>query len=119
WSWAPFDALKFLPRLRSGRLILAPARWRLDASDLATLQGVSADEAFVAVARLRAARGLPRFVLLADFDNELTVDLDNALSVDAFVHVVRRRDSVVLIEALVAADTLCVAGPEGRFAHEL
>lgn len=34
FSWGPAECLPFLPRLRSGRTVLAPARWRIPAGSL-------------------------------------------------------------------------------------
>jgi thiopeptide-type bacteriocin biosynthesis protein len=58
-------------------------------------------------------------MVLADGDNTLPVDLDNALSVEAFVQAVKDRDEAALEELFPAPDQLCAAGPEGRFVHEL
>src|SRR5262249_16643575 len=52
----------------------------------------------------------------ADGDNELPIDLDNALSVDTFVHLVRERPEFALTE-IVAGEP--ARGPEGRFVHEI
>ncbi len=46
-------------------------------------------------------------------------DLDNVLSVESFVQLVRERPAVVLEEFFPAPDELCATGPEGRYAHEL
>src|SRR5690606_28834154 len=46
-------------------------------------------------------------------------DLDNVLSVESFVHLVKGRDEASLEELAPGADELCVEGPEGRFCHEL
>ncbi|MCA9677538.1 MAG: lantibiotic dehydratase family protein, partial [Myxococcales bacterium] len=82
WSWGPLADAPFLPRVRRGRVVLERARWRLDADELAApAEGAEAggDAAVAAVQALRDARRLPRHVVLADADNELWVDLDDAL----------------------------------------
>jgi thiopeptide-type bacteriocin biosynthesis protein len=119
WSWEPFDRVKFLPRVVLGRVILSPARWSLGPAELERLRAAPGDACFRAVARLREALGLPRLVAFVESDNELPVDLENVLSVEAFVHHVRRKDAVQLVELLATSRSLCVSGPEGRFAHEL
>jgi thiopeptide-type bacteriocin biosynthesis protein len=58
-------------------------------------------------------------VVLQEGDNSLPVDLENALSVDAFVHVLKRGAQATLVELYPAPDRLCVSGPEGHFYHEL
>jgi hypothetical protein len=120
WSWGPFDRAPFVPRLVSGRLVLARACWNLSAAELRPL--VAADGGamqFAAVQALRAARRLPRYVAVADGDNELAIDLDNVLSVEAFLHLVKGRDAARLVELFPGPDELCVVGPEGRYTSEL
>lgn len=147
WSWGPLAASRFLPRVRHGRVVLSRARWLLDNHDLAPLAATAAvgrrgprsdappdvrpidrDAATFqrregAVAGLRAARGLPRHVLLAEADRELWLDLDEPFGADALVQAgidaIRSRRNIVLIEPAFGLDELCVTGPEGRFSHEL
>ena len=119
WSWAPFDRAQFLPRLTSGRVILSPARWHVCSEDLESLAKARNNDRFQRAQALRQDFGLPRFVALADSDNTLPVDFENALSIDAFAHLVKDRTSATLIELSPPPDALCAHGPEGRFAHEL
>ncbi|MCC6995144.1 MAG: lantibiotic dehydratase [Deltaproteobacteria bacterium] len=118
WSWGEFDGAPFLPRVRHGRVILALARWTV-VDGLAELVAGSAEERFRRVRTWRAQHGLPRFVMLADLDNMLPVDFDNILSVDAFVHLVKRRPFIQLVERHPPPEQLCVRGPEGAFVHEI
>ena len=77
WHWGGMEAAGFLPRVRHGRLILSPARWlitKVEAEPLRRLRGVAL---YRAAQALRAARGLPRWVMLAEEDNELPLDLEN------------------------------------------
>lgn len=119
WRWEPLTAFSFLPRLRSGRTVLSRARWLVTRRDLEGLAAGTGAQRFREVQRWRAGRGLPRFVALADGDNELPVDLDNVLSIDSFLDVARRRPSSSLLELFPAPGELCAHGPEGRFVQEL
>jgi lantibiotic biosynthesis protein len=74
---------------------------------------------FAAVQQVRERLRLPRYVVLADGDNELLVDLDNVLSLEALAHEVRGRDFAPLVELVPAPDQLCASGPEGPFAHQV
>ncbi len=114
WDWGPLDALPFLPRVSSGRTVLARARWNLDRRDLERLS--DHPEAFREWCH---EAGLPRWTLLADGDTELVTDLDNALSVEALLHHLRRREQATLVEMFPSPDELCAYGPEGRFTHEI
>ena len=64
-------------------------------------------------------RRVPRFVSLADSDNELPTDLDNILAVDALVQAARRPRHAELVELFPGPDEHCVHGPEGAFVHEV
>jgi len=119
WHWGPLDALAFLPRVRSGRIVFSRARWKLFRDDLAALASGSSADRFAAAQRLRAERRLPRQVVLADGDNELLVDFDNVLSVEAWLDVLEQRQEATLIELFPRPEDLCARGPEGRFVNEV
>jgi hypothetical protein len=95
--------------------VLSRARWLVSRPEIKQL----ADRPFAAVQHLRSTRRLPRYVVLADGDNELVVDLDNLLSVEAFVHLVKGREEARFEELFPPPDALCVESPEGHFTHEL
>jgi thiopeptide-type bacteriocin biosynthesis protein len=118
WDWGPLARAPFLPRVRSGRVVLSRARWLLVGRELRSL-AAGGEETFTAAQRLRTDHGLPRLVVLVDGDNTLAVDLDNVLSVEMFAHLVGRRDEVVLEEVLPRFEELPVEGLEGHFVAEL
>jgi lantibiotic biosynthesis protein len=119
WDWGELAAAPFLPRVCCGRLVLAPARWRVEKKELAEFAKMKGAERFRAVQTLRGQFKLPRLIALADGDNRLPVDLDNVLSVDSFVQLIKDREAATLIELFPGPDELCAAGPEGLFVHEL
>jgi thiopeptide-type bacteriocin biosynthesis protein len=119
FQWGPLDSLDFLPRVRCGKVILAPARWQVSREEIDSLGQVEGYRRFLLVQELRRRRNLPRWVVLVESDHYLPTDLDNPLSVDAFVHAAKRGLRAKLQELYPAPDRLCVTGPEGRFYHEL
>jgi thiopeptide-type bacteriocin biosynthesis protein len=119
WDWGPLWAAPFLPRVVSGRLVLCLAAWRLGRDELHALGEDRGAARFRAVQTLRSERHLPRWICVADADNELPVDLDNVLSAETFVELVRNRQQATLVELFPGPDELCACGPEGRFVHEL
>ncbi|WP_327586955.1 lantibiotic dehydratase [Nonomuraea sp. NBC_00507] len=77
FSWGATEHLPFLPRVRHGRTVLAPAKWRLHATELpgrAEPWAVWDD----ALTGWRACRRLPRRVHLIQGDRLLPLDLDHA-----------------------------------------
>src|SRR5262249_49138783 len=111
--------LDTLPRVRVGRVVLALARWKLSAQEVKDIVQGDQHLCFLAVQALRQRRELPRWIVLQQADNTLPVDLDNALSVDAFLHVLKRTEAATLVEMYPPPGELCISGPEGRFHHEL
>jgi thiopeptide-type bacteriocin biosynthesis protein len=119
FPWGALESSSFLPRVRFGRLILSRARWLVDRTTIAELSTGSLEDRFRAVQVFRARVRMPRFVLLSDFDLQLPVDLDNPLSVDAFLDEARGHDKSVIVEMLPGPDRLSVSDGTGHFVHEL
>jgi thiopeptide-type bacteriocin biosynthesis protein len=119
WDWGPLRDAPHLPRVGSGRLVLARAAWRVGGDELKALGAARGAARFRAVQGWRAARRLPRWVALADADNELPIDLDNVLAVDTFVELVKGQERATLVELFPGPAHLWAHGPEGRFVQEL
>jgi thiopeptide-type bacteriocin biosynthesis protein len=119
WDWGPLAQLPFLPRVVSGKTVLARARWNVTGDDIAAFRDDNEVRRFAEVQVWRAKHDVPRFVALADGDNELLIDLDNVLCIDALAHQVKDRHVASLIEMFPGPDELCVSGAEGRFVHQM
>lgn len=119
WDWGKLQQERFLPRVTYGRMILSRAQWTADARELKPMLEAVGVERFRRVQAWRKERGLPRFSLLVDDDNELLVDLDNTLSIETFCDLIRKRRSVVLAENVSHEAGLAVHGPGGRYTNEL
>lgn len=120
WQWGPLNDAPFLPRVTYGRVLFAPAQWTVTEAELQRIGAAPGADRYGVVQQWRAARRLPRVVVLADGDNTLPVDLDNALSVDAFAHIVKGRSSVRLQEMWPPPEQLCARDAEGaQYVHEL
>lgn len=119
WDWGSLEEAAVLPRVVAGRLMLALAQWRAAREELQVLVQAQGADRYRAVQIWRARRRLPRWVQLAERDNTLPIDLNNTLSIDAFLDGVKGREQVILLEMFPSPDELCVQGPEGRFVHQL
>jgi len=120
FQWGNLAGEAALPRVVSGRVVLARAQWRWGPAVLAALRKEpGARERFLAIQRLRREQSLPRHLVLPEGDNELPVDLDNALCVEAFWGLVKQRESVILLEDLPDGDNLVATGPDGPYRHQL
>jgi thiopeptide-type bacteriocin biosynthesis protein len=119
WDWGPLREAPFLPRVVYGRLVLARAHWRAGKEELKRLGQTQGPARFNALQSWRVCRKLPRWIVLADADNELPIDLENVLAANTFIELVKSRQQITLIEMFPGPDQLCVRGPEGRFVHEI
>jgi hypothetical protein len=119
WDWGPLSTCPFLPRVVHGRLVLSRAQWYVTKAELRALCELQGAARCRYVREWAAKRGIPRLFVLADYDNELPVDLDNVLSLESFVDLVKGRDEAKLTELFPSADRLVASGPEGSFVHEL
>jgi len=77
FDWGAAAILPFLPRLRSGRVVLSAARWRLAAADMPPGRTTDPASWDAALADWRTRRRAPRRVLLVDGDWRLPLDLDH------------------------------------------
>lgn len=98
FDWGVAAAMPFLPRLRYGRTVLTPARWRLQASELPGRARPRA-EWDTALSEWRAQRGLPRRVLLVEDDRRLFLDLDEGGHRTLLLRHLDRAHQAVLTEA--------------------
>lgn len=119
WSWGPLEGAPFLPRVRHGRVVLARARWLVEIGELPPVTGAFGAGDWSALQEWRERRGIPRFTVLVDGDNELLVDWQNPLLVDSLMALVKKRPRFLLVEMWPAPDGLCAIGPEGRFSSEV
>ncbi len=119
WSWGALENAAFKPRVRAGRLVLSRASWRVTKDELSSFDKATPAARFDAVRTWRRRRCLPRYAVLVDADQELLVDFDNVLSIDAWLDRLGGRTIVELAELYPTPGRLPAHGPEGRFTHEL
>jgi thiopeptide-type bacteriocin biosynthesis protein len=121
WHWGALASAPYLPRVVLGRTVLDRAQWAVSQRELApVVKAVSPARAFRALQQLRAARGLPQWVVIvAQGDNELTVDLDTAAGCEQLAHEARKTGALRLIERFPSFSDLCVEVGDRTFFHEL
>ncbi len=98
FDWGAAAVMPFLPRLRYRRTVLAPARWRLEATELPGRSHPRA-EWDSALTDWRARRRLPRRVYLVEDDRRLFFDLHGAGHRTLLRHHLDRVRVAVLVEA--------------------
>jgi thiopeptide-type bacteriocin biosynthesis protein len=122
FDWGSAAALPVLPRIQVGRIVLCPARWRLDAGLGSQLSLDSSTVFFASLRKWRADWRVPRYVYLSFGDNRLLLDLDNEAQADQLRAELRRlaeNTQLLLEEALPGPEHAWVGGPRGHFITEL
>lgn len=119
WSWGGLENERALPRVSCGSTVLSRAQWRVEAGEFRPIIEAQGEEQYRRARQWKQKRGLPRFCLLMDEDNELLLDLDNPLGIESFCDVVRKREAFTLVENFPGPDQLAVQGPDGRYTSEL
>ena len=109
WDWGSLRSMPFLPRVRAGRVILAPARWRLSGTHAQRLNTLRPESASVGditrfVARLRDELGVPRYVRVGKWDQLLSFDLESPLARRAFIRTLKRGSNRIIREQLATPD---------------
>lgn len=105
FSWGPAARNTYLPRVRAGRIVLAPRRWSF------------AREGFD-LGRERARWRIPRYVYLVDDDRQLLVDLESSVAAALLDDQCAGLPSVTLVEALDVEGGTWVAGTRGTHVAE-
>lgn len=116
FSWGdPYEWAPFLPRVTFEGHTLSLARWRLTKRDTAPVRAAkSVEERWRLVQELRGKLGLPRHVVFSEFaDHTLPIDLDDVLSVEAWLSI--SKDEMLLLEQETQS---AIHGPDGVFHHE-
>lgn len=100
--WGALESSPFLPRVTRGKLVLRGAQWRIPQQERDDLLGWFAQWQ------------VPRYVLLADGDNRLLLDLDNPRCVEEVRAELRANPEAVLHEMLPGPDHTWLSDAEGR-----
>lgn len=103
FSWGSLQTQhSYLPRVTYKNTILHLATWTLSKRDIEPLFDKSGQSLQEAITHFRAAWKLPRYLVLADSDNELMVDLHNELLVQSWLETIKERPVILLKEFLAA-----------------
>ncbi|SFN53187.1 thiopeptide-type bacteriocin biosynthesis domain-containing protein [Chitinophaga sp. YR627] len=120
WQWQlPVEA-PFLPRVRYKDIVLQKSTWLIHSKDHPALQkNASVQLHFQAFSAIKEALKLPRYISIADGDNELFIDLENTSCVHLLVTTLLKREQLTLQEVLQTPEQCWVAGVAGRFTNEI
>ncbi|HTX58241.1 MAG TPA: lantibiotic dehydratase family protein, partial [Verrucomicrobiae bacterium] len=115
FGWGPASTLAYLPRVRSGNLVLATRQWRLRMKEL----GATAQTAARTLERWRELWNLPRYVYLTESDNRLLLDLDSPIAPALLLDQRNEREETAIVtEALPVPGAEWLEGEQGGYAVE-
>ena len=122
FDWGLAAAYPFLPRLESGRIVLAPAQWRISRTLRDAELPVAGASFRQHLAGFREHWNVPRYVYLTTGDNRLLLDLEAPEQADELrAELAKLGDlgALLLQEALPGPDHAWVKGPDGHYLAEL
>lgn len=100
FNWGNLERyFPFRPRVRYKNTILSLATWILNINELQSFFSIKDDSEFMKkITQWRERITLPRYVVLADGDNELFVDWTNLLSIRSLFAIIKKRTMVQFME---------------------
>ncbi len=120
FSWGVLqNEFAFLPRVCYQNVILSLAQWNLQKDDFEKLLKYEEGTLTDLIKEWRDKFKIPRYIALADGDNELVIDLENILCVKTFIDAIKKRTSIKLIEFIFDPETAVVKSDEGSFANQV
>jgi hypothetical protein len=116
FSWGVLSGeYNFLPRVVYKNLILSPAAWNVNISEVKHLFKITDDEKLAGEAKKwREKNRIPAYVELADGDNKLLINLDNLFCLKTLFSVTKNRPGFQLIEFIFDPGSSPVRGREGK-----
>jgi len=117
WEWREYHHEPYLPRVEYKNFILSRARWMIKQEQTCAISNT--DEIKQYIDRLRKELSLPRYLVLAqDADNELFIDLENAMCRN---HIIRRlkNQDIFLFEYLNLPENSFVKDDSGSYNNQL
>ena len=119
FNWGSLsEEFPFLPRVSYQNLVLSLAQWNLKKEDFAEILKAKEIESDALFKNWRTKFKIPRYVALADGDNELVVDLENPLCQKVFIETIKNREAIKLVEFVFNAENAVVKSPEGSFVNQ-
>ncbi|CCG99349.1 Subtilin biosynthesis protein spaB [Fibrella aestuarina BUZ 2] len=113
WHWGLLDGQAFLPRITFKNLILCRANWTLPVASLPlTTPGDLAHH-------LQTNQHAPRWIALAQGDNELVIDLSSTVGQQTLFDEAKRLTTLRLVEWLATPEHCWLTDGDQRFVQEL
>lgn len=114
FSWAnSYSFFKYFPRVNYKNIILSPAQWIINASDIKELI-LNND-----IISWRKKRNMPPKLMLLEDENELFIDTEHELSVKMFIKTIKNKKQIMINEYLFNPNNSLVSNGKNPFANEI
>ena len=116
FNWGQLNnELSFLPRVRYKNTVLSLATWKIKTDEMKHLFTIKEDEKLlVETKKWMVKYPLPSKMLLADGDNELLIDWDDAQNIRALFSIIKKREMIILTEFLYDLENSVVRDENGN-----
>jgi len=121
FNWSSLaNGFSFLPRVKYKNIILSKATWNVKKVDIEDLIKQNDNKDIVDKAKVWKEKfELPDYVLLADGDNELLLNLNNSLCINTLLSLVKNREGFQLKEFLFNPEKALVKRGEDSFTNQV
>jgi lantibiotic biosynthesis protein len=121
FNWGPLaNEFEFLPRAVYKDVVLTPATWHVSKKKFEEILNNLKNYNVLEIKNWQKEIELPNLFLLSDGDNELLVDVNDELSIKAFLSAIKKRDSITLTEFLHTSENCFVKDKQGNgYTNEL
>lgn len=110
----------YLPRVKYKNIILSEAKWNIKKKDIEKIIKARDDKEILEESRKWKKKiNLPDYVLLADGDNELLINLNNMLCIKTLLSLVKKRPSFQLKEFLFSTEDSIVKRGADSFTNQV
>ena len=109
-----FNRYPYLPRVEYKGHILSLQSWNLSTDEIKDFDKLDDQALLARTEELRAKRNLPAEVIVPDGDNELYIDLRDALNIRTMLSLVKRRGRFKLTEFMFGNGSALVRNPQGE-----
>lgn len=110
WNWGPLSSREYLPRVAYKNIIIEPAKWRLNLSNVNAILSDKAN-AIEHLQAWRKEKEIPDLVVLKDTDNELLIDFNQENQIEILIDQLKKKKELTLKEFL-ANEENCIVKDE-------
>lgn len=120
FSWGVLEShYNYFPRVMYKEVILAKAKWLVDAKELVPFAKLTANQLIADFTIWRTARKIPKYVNWVQSDNTLLLDFEKAICITMFLKSVAKYPSVILEEFLFDNNSAVVDDKNEHYANQV